>query len=451
MIGKSDTQAICDKALERTGADQAEVTLYNKSSALTRFAKNAVHQNVAEDDTLVYLRVLSGKRVGSASTNRLDDNSLQAAADGARQAAELGPENPNQPDLPVAERIPTVESLDPAAIEHPPEQRADAVREACQAAAQAGVEAYGAYLVEASETAQANTTGLFAYHAGSKADFQTVVRRNGSSGWAHASSWKVDRVPTGALAEEALKKAVDGADPQVIKPETLPVVLDPYATVDLLYMLSVPGMNGRAVAEGRSWMASRIGEQAMSELVSIWDDGLDPDGLPMPFDSEGTMKRRVEIVTEGTVRNPVHDRKTAQLVGADSTGHALPYDVPPMARRFAPLPMNLFMTPGDHSTEELIGSTKRGLYITRFWYTRLVHPGDCVVTGMTRDGVFLIEDGKLARPVKDLRFTQSYVEALRDVEAVGSEVRLSVEDWIGSAVRAPALKISSFRFTGSTV
>jgi predicted Zn-dependent protease len=274
---------------------------------------------------------------------------------------------------------------------------------------------------------------------------------DGSSGWAQGSDWKVDRVPTRGLAEEALKKAIDSADPRGIEPAPMTVVLDPYATSDLLYMLSLPGMNARAVAEGRSWMANRIGEQAMSELVSIWDDGQDPKGLPRPFDSEGTPKRWVDIVNEGIIQAPVHDRKTAKQAGAESTGHALPYDIPPMARRYAPLPMNLFMAPGEQRTEELIASTQHGLYITRFWYTRLVHPRDCVVTGMTRDGVFLIENGVITKPVKDLRFTQSYVEALRDVEAVGSEIRLVTEDFLGSAVRAPSLKIASFRFTGSTV
>lgn len=451
MIEKANAQTICEHALTVTEAEQAEVTLYHTSSALTRFAKNAIHQNVAEQDTLIHLRVLKQGRAGSASTNRLDDDSLRAAAGSAKEAAALGPENAEQPGFPEARQVPSIDSLDSAAIDHAPDQRAQAVSAACQAAAGAGVEAFGAYLVEVTETAQANTNGLFAYHAGSKADFQIVVRQNGASGWAQAASWKLDRVATQELAEEALKKAIDGSDPQTIEPGPMSVVLDPYATADLLYMLSVPGMNARAVAEGRSWMASRLGERAMSEQVSIWDDGHDRQGLPVPFDSEGTPKQRVDVVRQGVVGDPVHDRTTAVLTGATSTGHALPYTVTPMARPYAPVPVNLFMAPGDQSTEDLIASTERGLYITRFWYTRLVHPGDCVVTGMTRDGVFLIEGGKLTGSVKDLRFTQSYVEALRDVEAVGSEVRLSTEDWIGSAVSAPALKISRFRFTGSTV
>lgn len=198
-------------------------------------------------------------------------------------------------------------------------------------------------------------------------------------------------------------------------------------------------------------MSERLGEHAMSELFSIWDDGTDPNGLPDPFDSEGTPKRRVEIVSDGIVRGPVYDRATAEQAGTMSTGHALALDLPSIARRYSPLASNLFMASGKQSTEELIASTERGLYITRFWYTRHVHPRDCVVTGMTRDGVFLIEDGRLGPAIKDLRFTQSYVEAMRDLEAVGSETRLITEDFLNIVVHAPAVKIRSFRFTGATV
>ncbi|HLE16595.1 MAG TPA: metallopeptidase TldD-related protein, partial [Anaerolineales bacterium] len=193
------------------------------------------------------------------------------------------------------------------------------------------------------------------------------------------------------------------------------------------------------------------GQQAMSALVSIWDDGLDPDGLPLPFDYEGTPKRRLEIVSQGVVQGPVYDRCTARRAGVDSTGHALPPNVPNFMRGAGPLAQNLFLGNGGSSLEEMIRSTERGLYITRFWYTRLVHPRDCVVTGMTRDGVFLIENGELAYPVKNLRFTQSYVQALAEVQAAGRETRLFKTEYGGRSIRVPALKIGDFNFTGMTV
>jgi predicted Zn-dependent protease len=198
-------------------------------------------------------------------------------------------------------------------------------------------------------------------------------------------------------------------------------------------------------------MNDRLGEKVLSPLVSIWDDGLDSRGMPAPFDSDGVPKQRVEIVSQGVVKSPVYDRYTANMAGAASTGHALPPYFPPYMHSIGPLGLNLFMAPGDSSLDDMIQSTQRGLYITRFWYTRLVHPRDCIVTGMTRDGVFMIENGEIAYPVKNLRFTQSYVDALANVEAIGSETRLIKSEYGSHAKLVPAIKLNSFSFTGITV
>jgi len=185
----------------------------------------------------------------------------------------------------------------------------------------------------------------------------------------------------------------------------------------------------------------------MTNTISLFDDGTNPEGMPMPFDFEGVPKQRIEIVKEGVVGSPVYDRFTANRAGKTSTGHALP----PTFRGVGQIATNLFMSPGDSSLDEMIQSTECGLYITRFWYTRLIHPRDCVITGMTRDGVFLIKDGQLAHPVKNLRFTQSYVDALARVDAVGKETFLLSSSFGNIAARVPALKIDGFNFTGSTV
>lgn len=447
--GALDARAIAQHALELAGTEQAEVSLYEKSSALTRFSNNAIHQNVAQQDAELYLRVAEGGRVGLAMTNQFDDAALGDAAQRARAAAAFGP--PALAPLPPAEGGAVPQALDSRAIGHPAEARAELVRQVCRSAAAQDALAFGAYQVEVHHQVFANRAGRYTEHRGSSVDFQTVVMRDGSSGWAHDGGWNLDQVPVLALGEEALRKAVDGADPGTVDPEQLPVVLDPYATADLVEMLDVPGMGSKAVADGQSWMNDRLGVQAMSELVSLWDDGHDPDGIPAPFDSEGTVKQRTPVVTAGVIHGPVYDRATAEQSGVASSGHALPLNLRPIARIYSPAATNLFMQAGEVTTEDLIRSTKHGLYITRFWYTRHVHPRDCVVTGMTRDGVFLIENGVITRPVKNLRFTQSYLEAMRDVEAVGSETRLISEDFLEFAVRAPAVKVKSFRFTGLTV
>ena len=244
-----------------------------------------------------------------------------------------------------------------------------------------------------------------------------------------------------------MSKAVDGQDPVAIEPGRYPVVLDVYAVDDILEALSLYGMGAQAVQEGRSWMNDFIGDaeggRAMSPSITVWDDGSASNGWPVPFDAEGVPRQRVEIITNGVVTRTVYTSYTAAKEGRVSTGHQANFTGGPVAS-------NLFMKEGDASLEKLIGSTKRGLYITRFFYTRLVHTKGCVMTGMTRDGTFMIENGQITHPVKDLRFTQSYVDALAGVEQVGSESKLVLNE-VGFATRVPALKLSSFNFTGVTV
>jgi predicted Zn-dependent protease len=206
-------------------------------------------------------------------------------------------------------------------------------------------------------------------------------------------------------------------------------------------------MGAQSLLEGRSWMNDRLGQKVMDAKITIWDDGLDPNGLPMAFDFEGVPRQRVDIIREGVVLGPVYDRYTGAKMGKPSTGHALP----PNFRGIGPVATKLFMACGDSSVAEMIRSTERGLYVNRFWYTRLVHPRECVITGMTRDGVFMIENGDLAYPVKNLRFTQSYLQALGEVQAVGRESHLLTGEYGGISVCVPALKLARFNFTGSTV
>jgi PmbA protein len=295
----------------------------------------------------------------------------------------------------------------------------------------------------------ANSQGAFATHNFTLADFQTVVMAEEASGWAHASAWRASELQVESLAREAIAKAERGASPRQIPAGEYAVVFDPYVTQDLLAMLNYHGMGAGTVLEGRSWMIDRQGKSVMSPLVTIWDDGCDPSGMPLPFDVEGSPKRRVDIIKQGVIIGPVYDRYTAGKTGAENTGHAVSQQM--RAWGYGQLALNLFMEPGSVTTEEMIRNTQRGLYVTRFWYTRLVHPRDCVVTGMTRDGVFMIEAGELAYPVKNLRFTQSYVEALAGIETLGQESRQVHEEFSNTTLCVPALKIEKFNFTGTTV
>ena len=447
MLGQIEAQKLCQKVLARCGSDPAEVVVMAQDSALTRFANNIIHQNVAETNALITVRYHIGKRVGSVTTNRMDNAALDELVEQARQNASASPEDPNDLDLPEPAAYTPVPCFDENTAEMEPAERAKAVGIVCRLATEKKLNASGAFSTGAEEVVVANSRGVFAYHAASTADFQTVVMGSDSSGRAHLSNWRAADLPVEALGSAAIEKADRGRAPRKIEPGEYTIILDPSATQDLVDMLNFYGMGAQAVLEGRSWMNSRMGQKAMSETVNIWDDGNDLRGAPIPFDFEGVPKQRVDIVKDGVVMGPVYDRYVGQKMGKASTGHAMPPDF----RNMGPLALNLFMAGGDSSVEEMIRSTEKGLYITRFWYTRLVHPTDCVVTGMTRDGVFMVENGQIAYPVKNLRFTQSYVEALAHVEAIGRETHLFVSEYGGISTRVPAIKLAKFNFTGSTV
>ncbi len=447
MIDEKEARKITDTVLKRCLPNQAEITLMTNDSALTRFANNTIHQNVAESDAEITLRYFIGKHIGTASTNRLDDASLDKLVEHARDFANASPEDPNYPGLPGPQKYSPVAAWDTKTSAFSPEQRARAVGGLCQMAAEKGLNASGAFTTGYTGLAVANTLGVFAYNAETNADFQTVVMSGDSSGRAQESTWKVDDLDVEALGAEAIGTAEKGHNPVKIEPGEYTVVLEHYATEDLVGSLNFSGVGALAVQEGRSWMNDRIGQQLMSPSVSIWDDGLDLKGAPLPFDFEGVPKQRVDIVKDGVVIGPVYDRYTGAKDGKPSTGHATPINF----RGFGPIAINLFMATGNTSVEEMIGSTKKGLYINRFYYTRTVHPRECVMTGMTRDGVFMIEDGQITYPVKNLRYTMSYVKALANVQAVGTANHLLVSDFGGISSCVPAVKIDGFSFTGSTV
>jgi predicted Zn-dependent protease len=451
MLEQDQARDLSQKVLMRCGKDSAEVVIIHKDHSLTRFANNTIHQNVSELNNTIYLRLLQGKRKGMASSNRLDTDALDGLVARARANAAASPEDPDFPGFSEKGSYVPAPAFDQPTASYSPEARADQVAVLCRLATEKDLNASGAFSSGANTYCVVNSHDLFAYHKISEADFQTVVMSVDSSGRAQASSWKVSDLEPESIGREAMKKAELGRNPQNIAPGDFPVVLDPYVTEDLLDMLNLYGMGGQAVLDGRSWMNDRIGEQVMSSQVNIWDDGYNPTGMPMPFDTEGVPKQKVEIVSRGVARSPVHDRSTAAKAGTGSTGHAVPPYLPPFVQAIGPSGFNLFMEPGEASLEEMISSTRKGLYITRFWYTRLVHPRDCVVTGMTRDGVYMIEQGEITYPVKNLRFTQSYVEALANVELIGNDVRLLKSEYGSYGKHVPALKLSGFNFTGATV
>ena len=452
MIGSEQINQILKQALKASTAEQIEVMLIAQDTQLTRFANNYIHQNVAETDAILTVRAVMGKRQGVTSTNNLSTDGIERAVEAARLAALKQPEDPDFPGLTASPPPQPIVALDEQTAACAPEERAKSVGVICRKAKEKGINGSGYFRTGMVETAIANSLGTTTYHIGSVADISVTAMTNDSAGRAQTSAWKVNELNPEELGDEAIDKADRGRNPRKIEPGEYTVVVEPYVTDDLIGMLAWIGMGAMAVQEERSWMNDRMGKQAMSPLVSIWDDGHDLAGYPIPCDYEGVPKQRVNIVEKGVIGLPLYDIYTAHKDGKHSTGHA----IPPSLASFGlgPFPFNLFMAGGESAIDEMIKSTKRGLYIATFWYTRPMHPRDAVITGMTRDGVFMIEDGQIAYPVKNLRFTQSYVDALANVEMVSRETRLFINEFdngINVASRVPALKISAFNFTGSTV
>ncbi len=444
MLGQSKIQDILKRVLALSKADETEAVLLVEDSALTRFANNVIHQNVAEVNTTVTLRVVLGKRVGVATTNDTSEAGLARAAENAQAIAKLQPENPDFPGLPQPLPFEPVAAFDAAAAGASAEWRARAVGAICKQAGSAHLNGAGALSTGSHELGVANSHGVMAYHALSHIDLTTVVMADSGSGYANRSAWHLSDVDVEALGQDAVNGALRSRQPRAIEPGAYTVILMPYATLDMVSMLAYVGMGAQAVQESRSWMNDRIGQPLMSPDISIWDDGRDLAGLPVPFDFEGVPKRRVDIITAGVPQGPVYDTLTASHESAmTSTGHALP-----APNTFGPIPLHLVMGAGAATLDEMIRSTERGLLVSRFWYTRVVHPRDCVITGMTRDGLYLIEHGEVAYPVRNMRFTQGYVPALAGVESVGNEL-WTLGDELGAA-RVPALKLREFTFTGTT-
>ena len=441
MLGPEKLHGIAEQALTYTRADQAEVLIMATSTALTRFANSRIHQNVAERNLQVRVRAVLGKKVGVASVNSLDRSSLQRAAERAVEIAHVQPENPDLQSLPVPLPIPA--TPEPSSSVANPQQRARAVGTICRLAATHALVASGAYTASQSELLVSNSLGVRAYATRCDNELTTVIMSDDSSGYASSLHLDAAQVNAEAVAQEAVDKALRSRHPIAVPSGDYTVILEEHAVVDLIAYLSYLGFGATAVHEGRSFMAGRFGEKITGEAISVWDDGLDPSGLPMPFDFEGVPKQRVDLIRDGVAVGVVYDTSTAAKDERQSTGHALP-----APNSMGPFATNLFMGIGQASKEAMLASIDRGLWVTRFHYVNPVHPLQTILTGMTRDGTFLIENGELTSGVKNLRFTQNMLQALAKTRHVGRTSCLA-RGFVGG-IRAPALCLESFAFTGAT-
>jgi predicted Zn-dependent protease len=447
MIGRESALHLLKNLVQVSPADQTEAILLTEDSSLTRFAGSAIHQHVAERNQTVILRVVWGKKIAVVTTNIFLPSSLKKSLQKAIFLAKVQQPNDEFISLPGPKPIPEIETFSKKISSLTPNQKVRMVKSLLKRVKGKRGIASGAFSNGEVELAVVNSLGVETYQKFSDLFLHLIVENEKSSGYASFVARDPDQLDVDALAEEALSKT-SKEEPIQIEPGEYEVVLEPYAVNEILSFLGYLGFHALAVQEGRSFFSNRLGEKMVDEKVTIYDDGLDPEGLQVPFDFEGIPKKKVTFFDKGVAKEVTYDSFTAGREGKDSTGHGL---IAPNTA--GPIPINLFMKGGESSLEEMVKSVRRGIYVTRFHYTNVVEPMKTVITGMTRDGTFLIEEGEVKRPIKNLRFTESILKALSRVTAISKGRRICSEGTVYSrrfvtGTVVPAIKIDGFNFSG---
>lgn len=475
MVGEVKLKKIADKVLGMCKADppsqdsgeasEVEVLLFVTDHGLTRFANSQIHQNVAYEDLGISVRVAldsltskvspagksdtfevsrrRGAKIGVASTNSFNPKALRDAVKRAEELAKLNKVDPYFKGLLKPKKLPKAERV---INEVAPSHRADAVAEIIRQAKDKKITASGAFDSVVTEVAVANSHGLWAYHVTSASDLSTILLGKSSTGFAGQVGKRAEEVDAREVGRRAVEKVEKGRNPITVKPGEWDVILEPQAVNEMLAFFAWLGPNARIYHEQASHFSGKLGQKVVGENISIYDDPVSPEGFPMPFDFEGHPKKPLAIIEHGVLKNLVYDSYHAGKFKAKNTGHALP-----APNTGGPVPLHLTFEVGSKTLEEMIQSVKRGLLVTRLWYVRVLNPRTLSITGMTRDGTFLIKNGKIVGGVKNMRFNQSIPEALSNVVEVGRDAvpLSSFELEIGSN-RMPALHIKNWNFTSGT-
>jgi PmbA protein len=440
-MDKEAREALARRVLSFAGAGENEVLVLDRDTSLTRFTHNAIHQNVAERGTTVRVRAVRDGRTGVASGNALDDIALRELTERAAEIASLAPSDPDFPGLPapgVTADAPT-ESFVAATAAATPAQRAGLAAAIFAAAEQDGLWAAGYVATARGGVTVANSRGILASFDGT--DCGLNVKQNGpdASGFAERYTTDVETIGAAGAGAIAAAKAVGARAPIAVLPGPWTVILEPAAFGELVAYLA-DHFSARAFDEGSSFVSASLGAKYTGANVSIDDDFAHPLAPNMPFDFEGVPKQRVRLMEGGIATGLVTDSYWAAKLRRPNTGHALP-------NAEGPAPLNIVVSPGEKSAAELIAETERGLLVTRLWYVRPVDQRLTIVTGMTRDGTFLIENGRITTGVRNMRFNQSILGALENAEFSRESARTGGYSY---SMVVPTAKIAAFGFTSLT-
>jgi len=438
----AELERIATRVLKMSDADETEVDVSTATDALTRFANNTIHQNVAEDMLGISVRVDVDGRTARTSTNKTDDESLRRAVASAVSLARNQPENPDLLPMLRAQKFQKVARFFPATAAATPQDRARAVTRVCKLAEKNKQTAAGIFASGSSQSVMANSKGLFAHYEQTRSEFSVTILEKNSSGWAKSNSPDIRMLDPDAPAESASQKATESREPRGIPAGRYTTILPPSAVLDLVGFLFYD-FAGTAVLDKRSCFTGRMGKKVFGENITLWDDVYHPLQSGPAYDGEGLPRQKVLLVDRGVPKNLVYSRATAKKMKAKPTGHG--FSLP---NEHGEAPMNLVFAGGDKSMDEMIRTTERGILVTRLWYIREVDPYEKILTGMTRDGTFLIENGHIAGGIRNFRFNESIIEMLAKVEMLGPAVRAAGEESFEMVV--PAMKVRDFHFSEVT-
>ena len=425
-----------------TEAEETEVHVDEVADNLTRFANNGVHQNVAEQGLTVSIRTVVDGRTARATTNRMEEDSLRATIGASLSLAHSQPKDPRVLPMLAKQRYRRVNRFVKQSAVLSAEDRARAVRAACDLAIKNDQVAAGIFASGQSQSAMGNSRGLFAAYRETHAEFSITMQEDLAASWAKANSADVRAFDPQKLAARASEKAHLAVNARELPPGRYTVILEPAAVLDLVGFLFYD-FAATALEDKRSCLNDRMGKQLFGKNISIADDVYHPLQQGAPFDGEGLPRQRVLLVDRGIPKNLVYSRATAKAARKKPTGHGFV-----LPNEYGEAPMNLVFAGGDSSLEKMIASTDRGLLVTRLWYIREVDPYEKVMTGMTRDGLFLVENGRVTGAARNFRFNQSLIEMLSNVELLGPAVRATGEEAFEMVV--PAMKVRDFHFSEVT-
>jgi predicted Zn-dependent protease len=483
MIDKEQAAEVFDKIRRFSSADEVEVLFTGARFALTRFANNAIHQNVEDENCIASIRTNFGGRTARATANQFDEESLKRAVDASESLARV--QEPDPDLLPMPDAREAVSRTGEAPVAPPsrffeqtaaitPGERAEAVGQIVAVADKHRLTTAGIYSSSESVEGIFNSRGLADCHTQTLAEVSITMLGEDSSGWQKLNSPDVRNLDPVQLAETAARKAVESARPREIPAGKYTVILEPSAVLDIVGFMFWD-FSGMAILDQRSFLNGRIGTKLFGENINIWDDAAHPLQAGSPFDGEGMRRQRVQLVEQGVVKRVVYARATAakmkrlesanaqvsaQSAGAnlghnfkvgliEATGHGFP-----LPNEMGEMPLNIVVGGAEEtqavaqSVDQMVASTERGLLVTRLWYIREVEPYEKIVTGMTRDGTFLIENGTVQCGLRNFRFNQSLIAMLSNVEAMGAPVRACGEESFDMVV--PAMKVKEFNFTEVT-